>query len=34
MHAPVAAVGARLAGGYATLLAATALYDLVPKSAG
>ena len=33
LHAPVAAVGPGLAGGYATLLAATALYDLVPKSA-
>ena len=34
LHAPVAAVGAGLAGGYATLLAATALYDLVPEGAG
>jgi uncharacterized membrane protein len=30
----LAAVGAGLAGGYATLLAATALYDLVPKPVG
>src|SRR5262249_22087440 len=31
LHAPLAAVGAGIAGGYATLLAATALYDLVPQ---
>lgn len=30
----LAAVGAGIAGGYATLLAATALYDLVPKAGG
>jgi hypothetical protein len=30
MHAAVAAVGAGIAGGYATLLAAGALYDMVP----
>src|SRR5262245_49826699 len=33
LHASVAAVGAGIAGGYATLLAATALYDLVPETA-
>ena len=32
-HAAVAAVGAGIAGGYATLLAATALYDLLPGAA-
>jgi len=31
LHAPLAAVGAGIAGGYATLLAATALYDFVPQ---
>jgi uncharacterized membrane protein len=31
LHAPIAAVGAGIAGGYATLLAATALYDFVPE---
>src|SRR5438132_13670128 len=30
-HSSLAAAGAGIAGGYATLLAATALYDLVPK---
>jgi uncharacterized membrane protein len=30
LHAPIAAVGAGLAGGYATLLAASVLYHLVP----
>jgi uncharacterized membrane protein len=30
LHAPLAAVGAGIAGGYATLLAATALYDFLP----
>ncbi|MDQ5821507.1 MAG: DUF2339 domain-containing protein, partial [Actinomycetota bacterium] len=34
MLSALAAVGAGIAGGYATLLAATALYDLVPKPAG
>jgi uncharacterized membrane protein len=32
-HAALAAVGAGIAGGYATLLAATALYDLLPGAA-
>ncbi len=31
LHAPVAAVGAGIAGGYATLLAATTLYGFVPQ---
>ncbi|MBA3246296.1 MAG: DUF2339 domain-containing protein [Actinobacteria bacterium] len=33
LHAAVAAAGAGIAGGYATLLAAAALYDLVPALA-
>ncbi|MEJ7568387.1 MAG: DUF2339 domain-containing protein [Gaiellaceae bacterium] len=33
LHAAVAAAGAGIAGGYATLLAAAALYDLVPSLA-
>jgi uncharacterized membrane protein len=32
-YSALAAVGAGLAGGYATLLAATALYELLPKPA-
>jgi uncharacterized membrane protein len=32
LYAAFSAVGAGIAGGYATLLAATALYDLVPQS--
>src|SRR5262249_46039346 len=32
-HASLASVGAGIAGGYATLLAATALYDLLPTPA-
>lgn len=31
VHSALAAAGAGIAGGYATLLAATALYDLVPR---
>jgi hypothetical protein len=31
LHAPLAAVGAGIAGGYATLLAATVLYDFLPQ---
>jgi uncharacterized membrane protein len=31
LHAPLAAVAAGIAGGYATLLAATAIYELVPS---
>src|SRR5262245_40920241 len=33
LHAAVAAVGVGIGGGYTTLLAATALYDLVPRPA-
>ena len=33
LHAPLAAVAAGIAGGYATLLAATAIYELIPSSA-
>jgi uncharacterized membrane protein len=34
LSAAMAAVGTGIAGGYVTLLAATAIYDLVPKSIG
>ena len=34
LSAALAAVGTGIAGGYVTLLAATAMYDLVPKSIG